>query len=74
MNEIRVTTMRRDGRKYFEAQWNDPVTGKRKRVSTKKTVKRDADRFAAKLEVDLQAGPRAASKYSLAVGVPAVPR
>lgn len=53
---IRVRVFRREGRPYFEAQWEDPVTGRKKTRSTKKTIKRDAERFAAKLEDELARG------------------
>jgi integrase len=53
---IRVTLIRPVDRKFFQAQWDDPVTGKTKTQSTKTTTKRDAERFAAKLEVELNSG------------------
>ncbi len=54
--EIRVTVFRRAGRKFFEAQWVDPVTGKKKTKSTGKERKRDAERVAGELESELRDG------------------
>lgn len=54
--EIRVTVFRRSGRKFFEAQWVDPVTGKKKTKSTSKDRKRDAERVAGELESELRDG------------------
>lgn len=54
---IRVIVFRRSGRKFYEAQWKDPITGKKKTRSTKKTTLREAERFAAKLEHELVNGP-----------------
>jgi len=53
---IRVSVIRRDGRKFFECRWLDPVTGRKKTKSCKTTVRRDAERFAARLETQLQQG------------------
>lgn len=50
---IKVRTLRRTNRRFIEVQWMDPVTGKKKTRSTKTTVQRDADRFAARLEDQL---------------------
>ena len=47
---ITVTTLHRNGRRFIEAQWIDPVTGLKKTRSTKTANKREADRFAARLE------------------------
>ncbi|MBD3672899.1 MAG: site-specific integrase [Planctomycetaceae bacterium] len=54
---IKVRVFKRSDRKYYEAQWVDPITGRKKTRSTKKTSQRDADRFAAKLEDELINGP-----------------
>lgn len=43
-------------RSYFLAQWEDPITGKIKTRSTKTKVRREADRFAGRLEDELNAG------------------
>lgn len=53
---ITVRIFRRAGRKFFEAQWEDPVTGRTKTRTTKRSVKRDAERFAARLEEQLATG------------------
>lgn len=53
---IRVRIFHRAGRRFFEAQWEDPVTGRKRTRSTKTAERRAAERFAAKLEVDLSAG------------------
>lgn len=52
---IRVRVFLRGGRKYFEAQWSDPVTGRKRTRSTEKTTRKEAERFAAKLETQLEA-------------------
>jgi integrase len=53
---VSVGVMKRSGRKYFEAQWVDPVTGLKRTRSTGKIRRRDADRFAAVIEKELQDG------------------
>lgn len=50
---LNVIVFKRSNRIYFECQWVDPLTGKKKTRSTKKTTRRDAERFAAKLEHEL---------------------
>lgn len=50
---IRVNVIRRAGRKFYEVQWLDPVTGLKKTRSTKEIRKREAERFAARLEESL---------------------
>lgn len=47
---VRVIVFKREGRRFFEAQWSDPVTDRKKTKSTKTAERRDAERFAAKLE------------------------
>lgn len=54
---ISVTVIKRDGRKFFECRWIDPRTGLKKTQSTKTAVRREAERFAAKLEEKLKNGP-----------------
>lgn len=54
--EIKVSVFKRAGRKFYEAQWVDPVTGKKKTRSTKKTKKRDAVMDAGKIEAELKEG------------------
>jgi integrase len=53
---IRVIVFKRSGRKNFEAQWADPLTGKKKTKSAKTPHRRDAERFAARLEEQLNSG------------------
>lgn len=53
---IRVRVFLRSRRKYYEAQWADPVTGRKRTRSTGKTTRKDAERFAAKLETQLEEG------------------
>jgi integrase len=50
---INMTVFRRSGRKFFECEWVDPITGKRRTRSTKKTTKTQADRFAWDLEKEI---------------------
>lgn len=57
---IRVTLINPKSRRYFLAQWDDPVTGKTRTRSTEHTVRRDAERFAARLEDELNSGEYAA--------------
>jgi integrase len=47
---------KRAGRKFYEAQWRDPITGKKKTRSTKKAKKRDAERIAAVIEAEIRDG------------------
>lgn len=56
MKAIKVIVIRRKGRPYFEAQWTDPVTGKKRRESTGSDRRRDAERFAATIERELHEG------------------
>lgn len=58
---IRVTLINPSSRRYYLAQWDDPVTGRTKTRSTRETVRRDAERFAARLEDELNAGDYAPS-------------
>lgn len=53
---VKVYLMLRNGRKNFECQWSDPVTGKLKTKSTGTTRKREAERFAGALEVQINSG------------------
>lgn len=52
----RVIVYRPSDRKYLYAQWVDPVSGRKKTRSTKTTHRREAERFAARLEADLESG------------------
>jgi len=56
MSEIRMTVMQRAGRPFFECQWLDPVTEKWRTKTTKADNRRDAERFSAKLLVQLESG------------------
>lgn len=53
---IRVTLKNPAQRSFWLAQWIDPVTGKVKTRSTKTRVRREAERFAGRLEDELNAG------------------
>ncbi len=53
---IKVSIHKPTSRKFYLAQWTDEVTGKLKTRSTRETVKREAERFAARLEDELNAG------------------
>lgn len=52
---IRVCLMRREGRPFYEAQWRDPVTGRKRTRSTGTPLRREAERFAARLEEEINA-------------------
>ena len=53
---IRVKLIKPSARRYWLAQWRDPVTELIKTRSTEHTVRRDAERFAARLEDELNNG------------------
>ena len=53
---VRVTVFKRLTRANYEAQWKDPVSGTTKQKSTGHRVRRDAERFAAKLEKESNEG------------------
>ena len=53
---IKVTIFKTAQRPNYLAQWVDPKTGRKKSRSTGTRIKRDAERFAGKLEDDLNAG------------------
>ncbi|MDC0274317.1 site-specific integrase [Planctomycetaceae bacterium] len=53
-DEIKTTVYRRKSRKFYEAQWVDPLTGKTKTKTLKGcTTQREAHRAASELEKDL---------------------
>lgn len=55
--KIRVLLFRIPDRSpFYQAKWQDPVTGKWKRKSTKQKTRREAERFAAGLEHTLREG------------------
>ncbi|PQO44218.1 tyrosine-type recombinase/integrase [Blastopirellula marina] len=65
MEDIKVLITQRDGRKFWQAYYVDPISGKQKFRSTKATSKRDAERFAGKWEAELRSGKfKAASKIT----------
>jgi integrase len=53
---IHVIVFRPSDRKFFHAQWTDPITAKQKTKSTKTAIQRDAERFAGNLEKELNEG------------------
>ena len=56
MAAIRVSIYRRTGGKFYQAKWIDPASGRTKQKSTKTSIKREAERFAARLEKELNDG------------------
>lgn len=56
MNEIKVRVTKYDDRKFFVAYYDCPLAGRRIYRSTKKTTRRDAERFAAVWEAELHDG------------------
>lgn len=52
-SKIEMVVTKRIGRPYFECQWTDPATGKRKSQSTKRKDKEGAKMFAAKIEQEI---------------------
>lgn len=56
---MRVTVFKQKGRPHLVAEWRDPLTGKLKRKSTGEKVRREAERFAARLEKELNEGRQA---------------
>jgi len=56
-DELRVTATRfRKGSNVYYLRWTDPLTGERKAKSAGTTSKREADKAAGKLEVELRSG------------------
>ena len=55
-NEINVTIVKYEDRKYFLMRYVDPITGKRVFRSTRTAIRREAERVAAKWEAELQEG------------------
>lgn len=53
---IRVTLINPSDRRFYQAQWDDPLTGRTKTKSTKTTNRREAERFAGTLEKSLNEG------------------
>ena len=56
MSEFRVIIIKLADRKHYVARWDDPITGKRKFITTGETSERKARTFANKLEQRLEAG------------------
>lgn len=54
---ITVCLMRRQGRSFWECQWTDPVTGRKRTRSTGTALRKKAEQFRARLEVDLECDP-----------------
>ncbi len=54
MRDVKVYVIRRDGRKNFEAEWKCPHTGRTRRRSLKTNIRREADRLAGRLELELK--------------------
>lgn len=52
---VSVSLILRTGRTYFEARWIDPVSGRKRTRSTGCRVRREAERFAARLEQEIEA-------------------
>ena len=53
---IPVTLMKRDGRPFYEAQWVDPKTGRKRTKSTGQKVRREAERWVGRFKKELVAG------------------
>lgn len=56
MEDIKVLITKREGRRFWQAYYIDPISGKQKFRSTGTTSKRDADKFAGKWEDELRTG------------------
>lgn len=55
MKRIAMTVMLRDGRKFWECQWTDPTTERKKTQSTGETTKRGAQIWAGRKQAELEA-------------------
>jgi len=55
-SSIQVKVTRFGDRKYLLAYYDDPITGRRISKSTKQTSQKEAEKFAAKWEAELQEG------------------
>ena len=51
-----VRLIKRPGRRFYQAEWSDPVTGKTMSRSTKETVERQAQKIADRIEEEVRAG------------------
>lgn len=56
MSAITVTVIKRPNSHNYYVRWTDPVTLRERRRSTKTRIKRDAERYALKLEKELNQG------------------
>lgn len=56
MDRFHVRIISMTGRPFLVAEWRDPASGKLKRKSTGHKVRREAERYAAKLEKQLNDG------------------
>ena len=56
MKRIRVMLIKPESRRFFQAQWIDPVTGMKRTKSTGETQRRSAERVAARIEDQLNGG------------------
>ena len=54
LKSVKVLIYKLKSRKSYTAQWEDPITGKRKYKSTGTAFKREAERFAARLEDEIR--------------------
>lgn len=63
-DRIVVYTWLPAGRKYYRAEWVDPLTGKNRTESTKQTTKREADKVAGKIEEKLNYGRQGAGRIT----------
>jgi integrase len=56
MEGIQVRVFKRTGDPFYMAEWPDPVSGRPKRKSTKKKLRRDAERVAKEWEDEINVG------------------
>ncbi|HBL43639.1 MAG TPA: hypothetical protein DDZ90_09630, partial [Planctomycetaceae bacterium] len=56
MASVKVNVIKRDNSDNYYARWVDPVTFRERRKSTKTKIKRDAERFALRLEKEINEG------------------
>ncbi|MCH9654136.1 MAG: site-specific integrase [Planctomycetes bacterium] len=56
MAVVKVIVIKRSNSNNYYARWTDPVSMREKRKSTKTNIKRDAERFADRLEKELNEG------------------
>jgi integrase len=63
MGVINVRVFKRMDTGFYVARWVDPRTGRDRQKSAQTKIKRDAERFAAKLEKELQEGTYFEEKF-----------